>query len=355
MKKDIYAIRNTVDNKIYIGQTKNAADRWSKHIYEAIHGRDNMLIHQAMRQYGYDKFYYQIIEQVDEEDADAREKFWIKHMKTIYPNGYNTCVGGIHSLGIGADHPSANLDQDTLNLLINDLMYSGLSNAKLAKKYGCGEWTVWAVNNGQAYYDARLKYPLKKSNRYDKEKINQVKYALKYELDKSILDIATEFAIDASQVNEINQGRIHAFSNETYPLRSGKNKNVIPTETIDAIVNDLLYTDIPQKDIAARYNVSANCVSGINSGRNYFNNNLSYPLRATYQGGRASSKKTITLYDVQEIENLLMNSNESMRSIAAKYEIGLPTVQNINNGSIIKYRDINKKYPLRDKRYPLIH
>ena len=70
-------------------------------------------------------------------------------------------------------------------------MYSGLSNAKLAKKYGCGEWTVWAVNNGQAYYDARLKYPLKKSNRYDKEKINQVKYALKYELDKSILDIAT--------------------------------------------------------------------------------------------------------------------------------------------------------------------
>ena len=342
--KDIYIIKNTVNNKIYIGQSNDVAGRWYRHIDEAIHHRDNIPIHEAMRQYGYDKFYYQILESgIEDFEADNRERFWIKHLHAI-ENGYNTCIGGT-GLGYGINHPSANLDQETLSALINDLMYSGLSNAKLAEKYKCGEWTVWAINNGQAYFDARLKYPLKKSNRYDKEKINQIKYALKYELDKSILDIAKEFNVDASQVSEINQGKIHAYSNESYPLRSGKNKNVISTEIVDNIVNDLLNSNTAQKDIAAKYNVSVNCITGINLGRNYFNPNLSYPLRTNYQSG-ASSKKTLTLQEVLEIEDLLQNTDASMRQIAAIYETGLPTIQNINNGAIVKYRNPDKKYPL---------
>lgn len=37
MKKDIYIIKNSVNNKVYIGQSKNSAERWLSHVYNAIY------------------------------------------------------------------------------------------------------------------------------------------------------------------------------------------------------------------------------------------------------------------------------------------------------------------------------
>ena len=307
-----------------------------------------MPLHEDIRLYGEDKFNYTVIEQCSDEIGNDREQFWIKYFNATGPNGYNV-------IGRGVDNPKAIFDKETLNNIINEIMYSGLSNKKIAEKYNCSDTVIWAINNGEAYKDPNLSYPLKKSNRYDKEKIKQIKYALKYELDKSMQDIAREFKIDPSQLNEINQGRIHAFSNESYPLRSGKNKNVVPTEIVDKIVYELQNTEIAQKDIAAKYNVSPMCVSSINSGVNFYNPNLTYPLRENYQKKCISKKKTMTFKEIEEIESLLLTTDLSMREIASKYECGTFVIQNINNGAILKYKDPNKKYPLRDKRYKLIH
>ena len=52
MKKDIYIITNDINDKIYVGQSVNTKERFSKHISDAIHDRDNMLIHKAVREYG---------------------------------------------------------------------------------------------------------------------------------------------------------------------------------------------------------------------------------------------------------------------------------------------------------------
>jgi group I intron endonuclease len=346
--KDIYIIRNVINGKIYIGQSNNVEERWYKHVWDAKNRITNMPLHEDIRLYGEDKFNYTVIEQCSDEIANDREQFWIKYFNATGPNGYNV-------IGRGVDNPNAIFDKETLNNIINEIMYSGLSNRKIAQKYNCSDTVIWAINNGEAYKDPNLSYPLKKSNRYDKEKIKQIKYALKYELDKSMLDIAREFQIDPSQLNEINQGRIHTFSNESYPLRSGKNKNVVPAEIVDSIVHDLRFTEIAQKDIAAKYNVSMNCVSGINVGRSYFNPNLSYPLRENYKKRNISSKKTITFKEIEEIENLLSTTDITMREIASRYECGIATIQNINNGAIIKYKNPNKKYPLRDRRYKLNH
>ena len=354
MSKCIYIIRNKVNNMAYVGQTKDMKGRWWGHLSSARTGFNEMPLYDAMREIGIDKFYYQILEDdVKDELSDDREQYWIKQMNTLHPHGYNICVGG-KGVGFGVDNPVADLNQYQLNKLVEDLMYSGLSNEKLADKHGCGCWTVWAVNNGKAYYNPNLKYPLKKSNRYTKEKIKQVKYALKYELDKSIADISREFKMDMSQVNDINQGKIYNFSNEVYPLRAGKHKNVLSVDTVDSIVYDLLNTTMQQKEIARKYNVSANCISGINKGISYFNPNLNYPLRNNYQSN-ACHIKTLTLQEVSEVEDLLQHSNLSMRKIAEEYECTLTVIQNINNGSILKYKNPNKKYPLRDKRYHLIH
>jgi group I intron endonuclease len=237
--KDIYIIRNVINGKVYIGQTYNVDERWSRHVYDTKNHTTNMPLHEDMRIYGIDNFNYTVIEQCSDEVANEREQFWINYFNATGDNGYNVCIGGA-GVGTGVNHPKARLNQEQLDLLVNDLKYSGLSNAKLAKKYNCSETTVQFINNGQAYYNPNLTYPLKKSNRYDKEKIKQIKYALKYELDKSINDIAKEFNVHVSQVHDMNQGKIHAFSNETYPLRSGLNKGIMSKENVNLVINSTI-------------------------------------------------------------------------------------------------------------------
>lgn len=342
-KKEIYIIKNDINDMVYVGQSKNAAERFSKHVYEAKVNRNGTLIDGAMHDLGYEHFYYQILES-NVENFNERERYWIAQYNSLYPNGYNSVPGGIMS---GFEVPNAKLDSESLNKIINLLQYSGYSNTKIANECNCGEWTVWAVNNGQAYYNPSIQYPIRKSNRYDKELIKQVKYALKYELDKSLGDIAREFNIDYSQVSEINQGKIHNFSNESYPLRSGKNKNVIDPNIVNNIINDLKNNpSLSQTDIARKYNVSCNCITGINLGRNFRDNNLDYPIRNNNRDNR-NCKKQLTIPEVNEIENELLNTNLSMRQIAKKHELGLVTIQNLNNGAIVSYRKNNINYPIR--------
>lgn len=340
--KDIYIIRNTINNKIYVGQSNNVQDRFSKHLSEARLCTDNMPIHEAMREFGFDKFYYEIVE-LDVSNPDEREKYWIELLNSRSPNGYNVCIGG-SGFGSGVDNPIAKLDQNTLNSLINDLMFSGMSNARLAMKYNCGEWTVWAVNNGKAYYNPELKYPLKKSNKYTSELIKQIKYSLKYEYDKSLSDIAQEYNVDLSQVSAINQGYIHTYSNEVYPLRSGNVKNWLSEDTISAIINDLYNSTMQQNDIAKKYNVSKSVISNINNGKTYYNPLLHYPIR---DNDVLQNTKTIPISLVKEIENDLIQNYKSIHSISEEYNIPINQIFNINNGSINRYRDPNKRYPLR--------
>ena len=105
MKKDIYIIKNSVNDKVYIGQAKDAAERWLSHVYNAKHenkiSKEKQIIHKAMMKYGIDKFHYEILEyQVS--NYDEREIYWIKHFNSIVPNGYNIAVGG-NGMGAGCE------------------------------------------------------------------------------------------------------------------------------------------------------------------------------------------------------------------------------------------------------------
>lgn len=57
-----------------------------------------LAIREAYRKYGIENFTKEIIEYIydDEkhEKVSMREKFWIKELKTLYPNGYNISEGG---------------------------------------------------------------------------------------------------------------------------------------------------------------------------------------------------------------------------------------------------------------------
>ena len=91
----IYKITNTINNKIYIGQTtKTIQERFDAHIKKA-KAHVNRYLYDAMNHYGYDKFIVEEIEECENNDLDNREKYWIKNYNSSNKQfGYNMTIGG---------------------------------------------------------------------------------------------------------------------------------------------------------------------------------------------------------------------------------------------------------------------
>lgn len=90
----IYIIRNTVNNKVYIGQTKvSVTTRWQEHLRHAKYG--DQIINRAMRKYGIDKFYVETLEICNIDVIDYREMYYIDlYDSTNKSKGYNVSIGG---------------------------------------------------------------------------------------------------------------------------------------------------------------------------------------------------------------------------------------------------------------------
>ena len=92
---------------------------------------------------------------------------------------------------------------------------------------------------------------------------------------KEIADIAN---YNTSSVNRINSGELHYDNSLTYPLRKNQTK-INKQERAKNIINDLLNTNLTQKQIAEKYGVGRTTITAINNGQNFHDINLSYPLR----------------------------------------------------------------------------
>ena len=65
MKSGIYKIRNLINNKVYIGKTKNFKKRFSQYVYDFREKRGSCInehLMNAMIKYGFDNFEFSILE-----------------------------------------------------------------------------------------------------------------------------------------------------------------------------------------------------------------------------------------------------------------------------------------------------
>lgn len=91
----IYKITNTVNNKIYIGQTcYTIQKRWAEHC--SVYNKLDYPLYKAMRKYGQDNFIIEEIEQISDELLNEREIYWISFYHSYAPlgYGYNVTLGG---------------------------------------------------------------------------------------------------------------------------------------------------------------------------------------------------------------------------------------------------------------------
>lgn len=82
----IYCVTNNTNGKQYVGQTVTAHSR---------HGHGHAL-RDAYKKYGFNNFTYETILSNIQEDnlQDYAERFWIKVVGSLAPNGYNLEEGG---------------------------------------------------------------------------------------------------------------------------------------------------------------------------------------------------------------------------------------------------------------------
>lgn len=94
----IYIIRNTENDKVYIGSTcQTLCQRMTNHRkFFKYEPNAKTKFYTAMKEVGIDKFYIELIEKYecnDKEELNAREGYWIRNYDS-YNNGYNTAIPG---------------------------------------------------------------------------------------------------------------------------------------------------------------------------------------------------------------------------------------------------------------------
>ena len=88
----VYAIRNLMSGRMYIGKSVNITNRIYKH-YNSLNnnGHYNTHLQNSWNKYGNNSFIWGIIEEYSPDKLDEMEKYWIDYYDT-YNNGYNEAI-----------------------------------------------------------------------------------------------------------------------------------------------------------------------------------------------------------------------------------------------------------------------
>ena len=165
----------------------------------------------------------EILEWTD--DYNSREKELIIKHKSSVPNGYNIANGGEDPPHrYGEEHHNSVITERQIDVVISELKRGVLTEPEIGRMFN--------------------------------PPINQV------------------------LINNINWGITHKRENESYPIRTQCPYNLTQKE-VDEIKWLLANSSFPCYQISEYYGVNTSTIKHINSGRNYYDNTISYPIRKT--------------------------------------------------------------------------
>ena len=285
-KKDIYVIRNRINDKVYVGQSVNAAERFIQHckLSSALAGS---LISKAIQKYGANNFWYEILES-QVVNYNEREQYWINHFNSIKPNGYNIGVGGedppVH---YSIDHPLSTFSNlEEIHEIKDELRNTRDSLAEIASRHNTSKRTIMRINQGLHYEELGDEYPLRKvpllNGKLTDEQVAEIIEILMYSY-RQYEDISKQYGVQLSTIKGINAGYCHPLKGYQYPIRQYKNsgKPAFTYDQVTEIIDLLQHTQMSINQIAKCYNVGFNSVAIINNGsaKRYRRDGVQYPIR----------------------------------------------------------------------------
>ena len=162
----IYKITNTINGKIYIGQTKDYRKRFWEHknSYQKEQRKDfYSKKNRAFRKYGVDNFKFEVIEEVEGSLLDEREEYWITCYDS-FNNGYNSTPGACSPPPlIREEHPMAKLSEEDVKHVVYLLQKTSLTFSQIGKVFGVSRGAINLISLGVNWHSPDLDYPLRKN------------------------------------------------------------------------------------------------------------------------------------------------------------------------------------------------
>ena len=155
MTHHIYVIQNTVNNKIYIGQTNNIRVREKAHKRNALKYKSPL--YNSMKSHGTDKFkMFSILECNTPEETDIMERHYIALYQTQNRAfGYNISAGGrvseMHNYHSNNRNSSAKLTEEEVTEIRKLFLSKMTPIAVLARTYKLNERSISDIIRNKGY------------------------------------------------------------------------------------------------------------------------------------------------------------------------------------------------------------
>lgn len=262
----IYKIQNTINNKVYIGQTiMNPMKRWQDH-YSCYKKNIQYPLYQDMNQYGIEHFAFQVIESnVPQEQLDEKEIQYIQQYHSyIKDTGYNLTLGGQT-----AKDNKLKIEQvyEIIDMIQNNVEFN-----EIACIFDIHTSTVSDINCGDTWHFDDINYPVRISR-------NIKRHFTELELDDiykklrnrcSMTYIAKIYNVSVTTIANINSGKIYRKDNCTYPIYKATNSRFnLKQEQVKQVVTLLQSTNDTYQTIGQKLNIGRKTISNINKGLAY--------------------------------------------------------------------------------------
>ena len=264
----IYKYTNLINNKIYIGQTREKLERrHQRHLHQL---NDNTYFHRALLKYGIENFSLEIVEDnIPISELDNKEKYWISYYDSFYATGkgYNLTEGG--QWGSGTQILTTKNAEDIQKLIQENL----LSFVEIANKYNVSTTCISDINTGRTFYNNNLKYPLRAGREHSE--INQKQFEqivnLLINSKETFDEIARKTNVKPYTIGIINRG-LHSLCSKkyTYPLRKTEQKftanNVVTKENVKQICYEIIFSNETLENIGKKFDIAKNTIGDISRG-----------------------------------------------------------------------------------------
>lgn len=182
----IYIIRNTINEKVYIGQTKVSLKlRFQNHLSAARRGLD-YVIGKAIRKYGEAAFYIELLEECTVSELNERERYWISYFNSTNNKfGYNMSTGG------NVVRTTKAIEEDKILYLFD----SGMPAYKIAKSLHTAVPNITAVLKK---YKRVYGQNLQEVNKQDQQMVVDL-----YGLGYSTVDIGKRLGYNKSTIRRV--------------------------------------------------------------------------------------------------------------------------------------------------------
>lgn len=216
----VYKVTNIITNKIYIGITINSLKR-RKWEHLSLKYSGTSILSKSIKKHGPENFTFEKIDSAENEaELIEKEKYWIKKLNTLRPNGYNALSGQV------AGSELAKSRFVPIICLEDRKKYANMAEA--AVTYGVPKHSVWCVCSGltdfagnfsfrylseEKYLKAEQKRSKRKSSAIagylygGAKRFRKVKCLTTGEIFDSVKSAAVKFDIDPSQLVRVCKGK----------------------------------------------------------------------------------------------------------------------------------------------------